>query len=146
MGGSPLNNDVWYTDISSIRRVPRTTAPLTRAFYLNYTYSLSWQQAAQAPWSPRCGFGATAQWYFNETTQNISDGAMRLVVIGGYGGWLDQTGVQFPYTQQGAGVYDGVRTRRDVWSMNTSGDWVLLNSNPTFLGIHITDRQALCVV
>jgi hypothetical protein len=131
MGGTPLNNDVWYVDISSINKTARTSVPLTRAFYTNYTYTMTWTEDPFAPWSPRCGFGAITQFYFNETYQTLADGAYRVLLVGGYGGWLDQSVAMFPYRQ---GAYDGIRSRNDVWSMDGNGTWTLLNDNATFPG------------
>lgn len=131
LGGTPLNNDVWSAPLSSIRRVARAEAPLTRAMYLDYSYALDWVQRPHAPWSPRCAMGAVAQWHFNASAQTKEQGASRLVLMGGYGGWLDQTSASFPYKQ---GVYDGIRTRGDVWSMGGDGDWVLLSAQAEFGG------------
>lgn len=131
MGGSPLNNDVWYVDISSIQKVPRQ-APLTRAFYLDYTYNMSWVEAANAPWSPRAGLSAVTQFFFNDSTQSVGQGAYRLLVLGGYGGWLEQSPAVYPYA---VGEYDGFRCREDVWAMDSSGNWTSLTTNASFQGI-----------
>ena len=138
MGGTPLNNDVWYLDIGSIQKIPRNEAPLTRAFYLNYTYNMSWSEEPNAPWSPRAGLGAIAQFYFNESTQTVGQGAYRLLVLGGYGGWLEQSAAVFPYS---VGDYDGFRCREDVWSMDSTGSWELLTNNASFQGTYLSQRK-----
>ena len=130
LGGTPLNNEVWTLDISSIQKISRPRAPLTRAFYLPYTYTMTWMQQLNAPWSPRCGMGAITQFYFNESIQTVDEGAPRIVLMGGYGGWLEQTSSSASSSSQG--VYDGIRCREDVWAMAQTGVWYLLNSSAAF--------------
>ena len=44
MGGTPLNNEVWYLD-KAVKVFDRAE-PLTRAMYSNFTYRLEWKQVA----------------------------------------------------------------------------------------------------
>lgn len=119
MGGTPLNNEVWY--LESITRVNRTK-PLTRAMFNNYTYIVNWQQMENAPWAPRVGMSALSHWYFNSTAgQNYEQSIERLVVIGGYGGFLTAE------TNS-----NGFSCFNDVWMSSNGSNWVLLNSNASF--------------
>lgn len=119
-GGSPLNNDLWY--LKSIRRENRVE-PLTRSMYVNYTFILDWGQAEAPAYSPRLGFGMISHWYFNASEgQNYTDAVERLVVAGGYGGWLDEE------------RFDGIRGRQDVWvsADPIAGNWTLITDEVVF--------------
>lgn len=129
LGGTPLNNEVWM--ISSITRTTRHTAPLTRAMYLNHTYVLTWQQIGQSPWSPRTGLGAVTQWIplSNVSSTSIDDRTERILVVGGFGGWLRDG--------KNAHLYDGLRCRADVWEYrfrnhSVGHEWKLLTSEAAF--------------
>ncbi len=46
----------------------------------------------QAPWSPRVGHQILSQWYYNTShiNQTVADSKERMVLAGGYGGWLEE--------------------------------------------------------
>lgn len=118
MGGSPLNNEVWRLD--TVTKYDRPHLPSTRAFYLNYTYEVNWTQiVTAAEWSPRCGFSLVTQKWFNHTDgETITDSTERMLVMGGYGGYLSSDTVN---------SYDGMRTRSDVWHSTDGGvTWTML--------------------
>jgi len=43
MGGTPLNNEVWY--LNTTKKIIRPRIPLTRSLYNNHTWELTWVQA-----------------------------------------------------------------------------------------------------
>jgi len=43
MGGTPLNNEVWY--LNHTKKIVRPLIPLTRSLYNNWTWSLTWVRA-----------------------------------------------------------------------------------------------------
>jgi len=43
MGGTPLNNEVWY--LNATKKIIRPRIPLTRSLYNNHTWKLTWVQA-----------------------------------------------------------------------------------------------------
>lgn len=133
MGGSPLNNEVWV--LVNATNVTRSEAPLTRSLYSMYTYKLDWILLGNASWSPRVGMGLVSQvWYDVEQGESIENGRERLVLAGGYGGWLD--GVQYPPNVNDTALeptgYDGYRCRGDTWESYDGINWSLLNSSNFF--------------
>lgn len=120
MGGTPLNNEVWQlVDIQKINR----TEPLTRSQFVPYTYNLTWKQMPHAPWSPRVGASLVSQWYFNTSQgETIDNSRERLVLIGGYGGFVESDS-----------RYDGYYSRADTWSFD-GADWTVLKAVNTFGG------------
>lgn len=123
VGGTPLNNEVWV--LENVVRVSRRE-PLTRSLYENYTFSLSWRQLPNAPWSPRVGAGLVSQWYFDYPQQTVDSSRERMVLIGGYGGWLT-TGVN-------AHLHDGFYCRSDSWESYDGFTWNLLNTTNAIKG------------
>ena len=114
IGGSPLNNEVWRLD--SIAQTTRQE-PDTRADYLNYTYNVQWSKLGNGEFSPRCGATVLTQWYFNATAnETASDAVQRMVLIGGYGGYLTDDP-----------KYDGYRSRGDVWASVDGITWDLIS-------------------
>jgi len=112
-GGSPFNNEVWRLD--SITQIPRYE-PSTRATYLNYTYDVEWTNMGQAAFSPRAGLSVVSQYYFNSTAnETMANSTERMVVIGGFGGWLEDNA-----------AYDGFRSRGDVWASYDGLTWLEL--------------------
>eukprot|EP01038_Epipyxis_sp_PR26KG_P013274 gene13274-17787_t len=116
MGGTPLNNEVWYLD-SVVYDDTRIT-PLTRSLYNNYTYKLTWHKIEmETPWSPRVGMSVVSQWYFNTSAgETMHNSTERMVLVGGYGGWL-ATDTR----------YDGFYCRADSWESYNGYNWTLLN-------------------
>ena len=94
-----------------------------------YTYILEWIFVGNAPWEPRVGFGLVTQWWFNETISTHDNATERMMLVGGYGGWIDPT----------LDAYTGVHCWQDSWNyqgaVNASdptqwlGNWTLLSSN-----------------
>lgn len=124
-GGSPLNNEVWY--LKSINQVPRRQ-PLTRSMYNNYTYVFDWAKASDGGYSPRAGIGFVSHWFFNQTNgETFLNSTEHLVVIGGFGGWLE--GDQDP-----SHAYDGAYSRNDVWYSLDGMNWTLAIANAPFTG------------
>ncbi len=122
MGGSPLNNEVWY--LQTVTYVPQRVKPLTRFQFLNDSWSLSWMQAPNAPWTPRVGHQVITHYYFNDTAgETVNDARPRILLVGGYGG--------FPKENIN---YDGMLCRPDVWITYDGNDWLILNNNVTFQG------------
>eukprot|EP01034_Spumella_vulgaris_P024096 gene24096-30399_t len=126
MGGTPLNNEVWRLD--SVTLVSPRTPPLTRSLYSNETYSLQWTRYPDAPWSPRVGSQVLSHFYFNTSNNNetIADTKERLVLAGGYGGWLEEN------TGGVTTVFDGYSCRADTWETYDGITWRLLNANNAF--------------
>lgn len=119
MGGTPLNSEVWMLD--NVTRVMRAHNPLTRSLFNNYTFELDWVQMPDAPWSPRVGMSVVSQWYYNTSAgQGFTDTAERMVLVGGYGGFLDY----------GANKdkFDGFSCRADSWTTYDGRTWSLLSS------------------
>mmetsp|Transcript_4651 Transcript_4651/g.8750 ORF Transcript_4651/g.8750 Transcript_4651/m.8750 type:complete len:421 (-) Transcript_4651:484-1746(-) len=116
MGGTPLNREVWY--IKSVKLKTDRPAPLTRAMFMDYTYEVEWGQLEEAPWSPRAGMGLINQPY----TGTLSAQTERVVMIGGYGGWLS-TDERF----------DGIRCQSDVWVTFDLMNWTRI-ADSTALG------------
>jgi hypothetical protein len=132
MGGTPLNNEVWMLD--AVTRVSRR-APPTRSLYSNYTYRLQWQQLPDAPWSPRVGAGLVAHWYFPPSL-TVADSRERLVLVGGYGGWLDERSVNANANANANAKtrYDGFYCRSDAWESYDGSRWSLLNASTSLKG------------
>lgn len=57
--------------------------------------------------------------------ETIADVRSRMVLAGGYGGWLEDSEI---------GVYDGFYSRPDTWESFDGYNWTLLNPNCTFGG------------
>jgi len=115
IGGSPLNSEVWV--LSRVTKVENRDPPLTRAMYMNYTYKFDWElRNPKAPWSPRCGMGFVSQKYPNTALGS------RLVFAGGYGGITDK----FNH------LFDGVRSRADVWTTEDGRNWTMIASSTEF--------------
>jgi hypothetical protein len=110
IGGSPFNNEVWR--LESIEKTTRRE-PSTRASYLNYTYSVDWTFLGDAGFSPRAGASIVSQFYYNTTlNETMANSTERMVLIGGFGGWLED----HPF-------YDGFRSRGDVWASSDGSTW-----------------------
>lgn len=122
MGGTPLNSEVWV--LNSVTRVARD-APLTRSLYNNYTFALNWTQLPDAPWSPRVGMSVVSQWYYNDTAgQKFANSTERMVLVGGYGGFLDEGANK--------AKYDGFSCRADSWETYDGRTWRLLRAVNSF--------------
>ncbi len=116
MGGSPLNNDVWV--MGAITQYNRR-APMTRAMYSPYTYTVDWTYLGQANWSPRAGMQVISQWYYDPTmNQTLATSDTRMVFTGGFGGYLQEDS-----------KYDGFRSRADVWESYNGSYWTLIADN-----------------
>eukprot|EP01031_Cornospumella_fuschlensis_P042760 gene42760-52249_t len=129
MGGTPLNNEVWM--LNNVSRIARRE-PSTRSLYSNYTFELHWTQLPNAPWSPRVGMGLVAQYYFDVSKkQTVADAQERIVLIGGYGGWMQSledggvwgVGGGGGRASVNASQYDGFYSRADVWSSYDARSW-----------------------
>ena len=99
--------------------------PSTRASYLNYTYSLNWTHLGTGSFSPRAGATLVNQFYYNSTAnETMANSTERMVLIGGFGGWLED------HT-----YYDGFRSRGDVWASSDGVTWSQLadGSQPSAL-------------
>lgn len=121
MGGTPLNNDVWYGE--NIQRINKASTPLTRYMYLDYTYKFEWKQLDNAPWSPRVGMTVLSHMYWNSTkNESSADAVNRMILIGGYGGFTDPSD----------SLYDGMQSRAETWESQNGSKWKLLNDNCTF--------------
>lgn len=80
----------------------------------------------QAPWSPRVGAGLVAHDFWNRTAgENATSSRSRIVLAGGYGGWLQDDEVN---------TYDGFYTRSDTWETYDGIIWRELNHNCSFGG------------
>lgn len=138
MGGTPLNNEVWM--LNNVTKVSRV-APLTRSLYSNYTYSLNWTRLPDAPWSPRVGAGLVSQCYWDSSSQTYSDGKERLVLLGGYGGWLNYGA--------NASAYDGFYCRGDSWESYDGRTWTKLNttalSGRAWFGMAVMHGENSCI-
>jgi hypothetical protein len=116
IGGSPLNNEVWRLEtITETTRHP----PDTRATYLNFTYDVQWTNLGAADhFSPRAGASLVSQWYYNTTAnETMANSTERMVLIGGFGGWL-----------QDNDWYDGFRSRGDTWASTDGTTWLRLSN------------------
>ena len=140
MGGTPLNNEVWM--LNNVSRIARRE-PSTRSLYSNYTFELHWTQLPNAPWSPRVGMGLVAQYYFDVSKkQTDADAQERIVLIGGYGGWMQSledggvwgVGGGGGRASVNASQYDGFYSRADVWSSYDARSWQLLNASSALGG------------
>lgn len=115
MGGTPVTNDIWV--LKNIRKVTRPE-PLTRAMFLTNTYEVAWEFVGEAAWSPRAAMGIISQYL--QLNGSFYEGYHRMVLIGGYGGYLDER-------------FDGgLRCRSDVWASLDGRNWTLLSENPPF--------------
>lgn len=66
--------------------------------------------------------GLVTQWFFNVSHgQTYEEAKERMVLLGGYGGWLD--GVD-------SSLYDGYSCRNDVWQTYDGANWTYLASPP----------------
>ena len=120
MGGTPISNDIWYT--RDIKVVPRKVLPLTRSLYLDYQYEVVWHTVGEAVWSPRMAMGLVAQ-YIMPNYETNEPATYRMVLIGGYGGYLD-------HRSDG-----GLRCRSDVWSSYDGKNWTLVTKTAPFGGL-----------
>ena len=94
-----------------------------------YTYLLEWIFVGNAPWEPRVAFGLVTQWWFNETISTHDNATERMMLVGGYGGWIDPT----------LDAYTGIHCYQDSWNYQGNvdpkhhskwvGNWTLLNPN-----------------
>ena len=74
----------------------------------------------QAPWSPRAGLALVTQYFIPHEDAN---GHYRMVLIGGYGGFLDGEG-------------DGdLRCRPDIWVTSDGVNWNMTVEEGPFGGI-----------
>lgn len=119
----------------NVTNVTRSEAPLTRSLYSTHTFDLQWRLIGNAPWSPRVGMGLVSQvWYDVLQGESIEDGRERMILAGGYGGWLE--GVQYTTSTNDDILdpmrYDGYRCRGDTWESYDGIQWSLLNSSNSF--------------
>lgn len=116
IGGSPLNSEVWR--LESVTETNRVE-PDTRAAYLNYTYEMQWTSLGEGSFSPRAGATVVSQTYFNTTANETqADSRERMVLVGGYGGFLF-----------GNENYDGYRSRGDVWTSYDGVSWERISND-----------------
>ena len=74
----------------------------------------------QAPWSPRAGMGVVNQPY----TGNFVSQRERVVLIGGYGGWLSDDE-----------RFDGIRSQSDVWVTFDMQNWTRIAESTDIGGV-----------
>ena len=118
-GGAPLNNEVWH--LSKVTRIGLPPSPSSRSMKATIQYKMEWTQHTNAAWSPRAGMAFLSHWYFDYNQTNYNASIERLVVIGGFGGWSNDTE-----------LFDGLRGRSDVWTSTDGDSWTLMLDNAPF--------------
>ena len=115
MGGSPLRNDVWAgtlnkTSPKTFEMTWRQIGNATGAYEADVT---SWSRRdGDDRWSPRAAMAVTVQHSPEEEEE-------RLFLTGGFASWPCESQRCHP-------LYDGARTRNDLWTSRTGENWTLL--------------------
>ena len=153
IGGSPLKNDVWRG--SNLTRVYPTQREKSYvgSYSSSFRWSMNWDEmsavpvghsipehfkySSTAPWMPRAGAGATAQFHRDPEwiQQNKSNPSHeeyrdydetlaqteRLYLMAGFAGW-----------RKDDSRYDGERARNDVWYTTDGTNWTCATKHAAF--------------
>jgi hypothetical protein len=121
LGGSPLNNEVWSSNITNTSDIVFEWKQHLPVNSSNFTEASTAVTRSGLIWSPRSGHVAMAQHANRET----------LYVMGGFGGWPCER-YQHDYAQRSGchRLYDGgSRSRNDVWKTTDGHYWTRLTSH-----------------